>query len=458
MTYYANDVHPIPPDHGAADCDDQLPLISRVGRGIKGNSAVIKIHDSENGDDTRLEGLTYDEASKTYKTEFISENINGGKLMYQYNLRPYTIPRTFTITFIYRRKDRQEWSWTTPAIPYIWTLDNAGTPEEFPDHVVGSGVATLFIKTMHDDDWNERLNFPEGTTRDDFNSPLPEEAWAATITFGKGGDIEVPDFDDIAKVIGITKEEIYNILEDNSITINGINANDLIDYIDKCDKRDKDDILDHLHEDLGFNNVDHNATGAFGGEDNVKDYIDNLVGNQKQIIINSMKQDFDPLENVIVKNLGQFQNITSESWYNQFNGKDCGTITVKYGYSDTVGVCTIFVSWDGSDDIPLPFGCGISQYVKIGTLPEKIAPKYPVRQLIDVQNGGSQFIWLHVNTNGDLLIVGIYNGILIGTLKSILGAVDINTDIAYTTVQATQEWSPKTLFSYFYLFNEEEQV
>lgn len=274
MTYYANDVHPIPPDHGAADCDDQLPLISRVGRGIKGDSAIIKVHDDENGAATYLEGLTYDEASKTYKSEWISENINGGKLMYQYNLRPYTIPRTFTITFIYRRPGRTEWSWTTPAIPYIWTLDDAGKPEEFPDHVVGSGVATLFIRTMHDDDWNERLNYPDGTTRDDFNAPLADEAWAATITFGNGGDIEVPDFDDIAKIIGITKEDLYNILEDNSITINGIDASNIIEYIDKCDERDKNDVLDHVHADLGFNQKDHPDNGAFGGEDTVKKYID----------------------------------------------------------------------------------------------------------------------------------------------------------------------------------------
>lgn len=283
MTFYANDVHPIPPDHGADDCDDQLPLISRVGRGLKGDSAHVIVSDPDTCSETHLEGMVYDEASRTWHSEWVSENINGGELSYQYNLRPYTIPRTFTITFIYRRPGRCEWSWTTPALPYIWTLDPAGKPDENPDHIVGSGVATLFIKTMHDGDWNERLHYPEGTTRDDFNAPLPEEGWSATITFGKGGDIEVPDFDDIAKIIGVSKEDIYNILEDNSVTINGIEADSIIDYIDKCDKRD----LNHIHADLGFNESDH-GEDAFGGHPTVKAYIDAKF-TELNTIINNMK-------------------------------------------------------------------------------------------------------------------------------------------------------------------------
>lgn len=284
MTFYANNVHPIPPDHGADDCDDQLPLISRVGRGIKGDSSRVKITDPDTTDETHLEGIYYDEADKTWHSEWVSENINGGHLSYQYNLRPYTIPRTFTITFIYRRPGRPEWSWTTPAIPYIWTLDAAGKPDEDPDHIIGSGVATLFIRTMHDEDWNERLHYPEGTTRDDFNAPLPEEGWSATITFGKDGDIEVPDFDDIAKIIGITKEDIFNILEDNSVTINGIEAKNLIEYIDKCDARD----LEHIHNDLGFNEPDHADEGAFEGYNTVKEYIDAKIENAITNIMNNL--------------------------------------------------------------------------------------------------------------------------------------------------------------------------
>ena len=280
MAFYANDVHPIPPDHGADDCDDQLPLISRVGRGLAGNNAGVVLK-TDDCDTTILEGGHWDSATGEWKSEWTSQNINGGKLMYQYNLRPYTIPRTFTITFMYRRPGHEEhddevWSWTTPAIPYIWTLDDAGKPEEFPDHIVGSGVATLFVKTMHTD-WDERLHYPEGTTREDFNAPDPEEAWSATITFGHGGDIDVPDFDDIAKIIGITKQDIYNILEGNTININGVDAKDLIDYIDKQDDNHVKEALDHVHKDLGFNNTGHSPNKAFGGYDTVKEYIDHIL-------------------------------------------------------------------------------------------------------------------------------------------------------------------------------------
>lgn len=136
--------HHINPDRCADFCDDQLPVFSRVGRGIKGNSSKVEIA-SDSKCETKLKGMTYDEATKTWSSDWVSENINGGCLSYQYNLRPFTIPQTFTITFIYRRPGRDEWSWTTPAIPYIWQTGDDGQPTD-PDHMVGSGVATLYIK------------------------------------------------------------------------------------------------------------------------------------------------------------------------------------------------------------------------------------------------------------------------------------------------------------------------
>lgn len=278
-------------DRRADKNDDQLPLFSTVGRGIKGDSSRIVIADPDTESETHLVGGYIDHATGIFHTDWVSENINGGRLMYQYNLRSYTIPRTFTITFKYQRPGRSEWSWTTPAIPYIWSVDNEnGSVSENPDHIIGSGVATLFIKTMHDEEWNEKLIYPEGFTRDDFNAPDPLEAWSANIIFGHGGDIDIPDFDDIAKIIGISKEDIYNILEDNSITINGIDANSLIEYIDNCDKRD----LDHIHADLGFCESDHDTEGAFGGFDTVKDYIDDKVI-QLTTIINNMKSSIGDL-------------------------------------------------------------------------------------------------------------------------------------------------------------------
>lgn len=269
MTFYANDVHPVPPDWCAPDCDDQLPLISHVGRGIAGDDARVWLSDPDTTNETHIAGGHFDNADKTIHTDWISENINGGELSYQYNLRPYTVPRTFTITFMYRRPGRPEWSWTTPAIPYIWTMDSDGGGQEEPDSIVGSGVATLFVKTAHTD-WTEKLRYPAGTTREDFNAPNVGDAWVAELTFGKGGDVDVPDFDDLAKVLGITKQDVYNIIDGNHIVINGVDAGNLVEYIDKCDKRD----LDHLHADLGFNSTGHPAADAFGGYDTVKQYID----------------------------------------------------------------------------------------------------------------------------------------------------------------------------------------
>lgn len=245
MAFYANDVHPIPPDHGGADCDDQLPLISRVGRGIAGDDARVRLADPDTDCETHIEGGYIDNKDGTWHSEWISENVNGGKLMYQYNLRPYTVPRTFTITFIYRRPGRPEWSWTTPAIPYIWTIDQDGNkPGDDPDHIVGSGVATIFIRAGLDKPWREYLEYPDGTTREDFNAPEQGEAWTSNITFGVGGDIELPNLDDLSKVLGISVNDIKNIIRNHPGTFPGIGgAKDLVSYID------------HIYADLGFPGV-----------------------------------------------------------------------------------------------------------------------------------------------------------------------------------------------------------
>lgn len=260
--------HRIHPDRCAHDCDDQLPLISRVGRGLQGDSCKVEIA-SDSNCETILEGSTFDAASKEWKSEWVSENINGGCLSYQYVLRPYTIPQTFTITFIYKRPGRKEWSWTTPAIPYVWSASDTGEPED-PDHIVGSGVATLYIKTTMDAEWTEKLVYPAGTGPEDYNTPAAEEPWTVNLSFGVGGDVEVPNLDDLAKIIGITVEDIKKLVAGDTITINGIDASNIIDYIDKRD----DAMLDHVHKDLGFNETGHPDSGAFGGEDSVKGYID----------------------------------------------------------------------------------------------------------------------------------------------------------------------------------------
>lgn len=264
----------INPDRCAPDCDDQLPLVSRVGRGLQGDSYKIDIA-SDSNCETILEGMSFDAATKEWKSEWLSENINGGCLSYQYVLRPFTVPQTFTITFIYRRPGREEWSWTTPAIPYIWSVDEDGNKNPGdPDTMVGSGVATLFIKKTTDSDWTEKLVYPDDTTRKDFNAPDAEEPWTVNLSFGIGGDVEVPNIDDIAKIIGITTEQIKQIIAGNNVTINGVQASDIIDYIDKQDDKHQNAVLDHVHSDLGF------STGTLpgdGGGTSVKKYIDDKV-------------------------------------------------------------------------------------------------------------------------------------------------------------------------------------
>lgn len=255
----------INPDRCAPECDDQLPLISRVGRGIKGDSYKVEIA-SDAKCETILQGLSYDSATKEWKSEWLSENINGGCLSYQYNLRPFTVPQTFTITFIYRRPGREEWSWTTPAIPYVWSASDTGEPED-PDKIVGSGVATLYIKTVGDDEWVEKLTYPAGTGPKDYNTPGPMEPWTVNLSFGIGGDIEIPSLDDLAKVLGITVEQIKQIISGGTGAIDG--SDNIKDYIDDHDKG----VLDHVHEDLGF---DDGFLPGDGGDTSVKEYIDQL--------------------------------------------------------------------------------------------------------------------------------------------------------------------------------------
>lgn len=264
-------------DRCAPDCDDQLPSFSLVGRGPKGNSVDLEIsYDSDNK--TILHCTEKDSETGNLVSEWLSENINGGKLEYQYNLNPHTDPRTFTITFKYTRPGRPQWHWVTPAIPYIWTVDKDGNKQGDPDHIVGSGVATIFL-SKDGTNWQEYLEYPKGWNRNDFNAPEQGDAWTANIVYGKDG-LGLPDFDDLAKIIGITKNDLFNILEGNSVTINGISAKNLIEYIDKCDARD----LDHLHNDLGFDTPllnPHHTGNAFGvspitdqSYSSVKDYID----------------------------------------------------------------------------------------------------------------------------------------------------------------------------------------
>lgn len=228
-------------DRCADECDDQLPSISMSGRGLPGDGYVVTIKDPDTCTETYLEGWRKDNVSGELTKEWESENINGGELYYQYNLRPYTNPQTFTITFIYRRPTRCEWSWTTPAIPYIWDANKDGEPDV--DGIIGSGVGDLYVRTANkdypdiidgknvkDDAWNERLVFPPGTTAVDYNAPLPEQPWSGNITFGLiGGDVLVPNIYDLAKILGFPAGNIYNIVKGNKGELE--DYDDVRDYI-----------------------------------------------------------------------------------------------------------------------------------------------------------------------------------------------------------------------------------
>lgn len=466
MAFYENNVHPLLPSGRHADCcDDQLPLISRVGRGMKGDSARVKITDPDSCTETHLEGGYWDEGDKTWHTDWISENINGGELKYQYNLRPYTIPRTFTITFIYKRPGRHEWSWTTPAIPYIWTLDPAGKPDENPDHVVGSGVATLFCRTVHEAPWNiardERLWYPidpdtgEPYPREDFNPPDPEAGWSATVTFGFKGDVDVPDFDDLAKFIGYPdKSYIYDILENNPVTFHGITHSNLIEYIDKCDDRD----LAHIHADLGFGTSGRDPhTGQFGDDvhgyaNNVKEYIDKRF--------NDLNFDFDINNTLITENVNLpiFNNTRPQTWLNQFNGHTCGQASVTYGYSKEMRLCQIRIDYKANGSIPLPFGIGCDNDYVIATLPKLIRPTRQLRIQLDVMAGGAQTLWAHIDPDGKVRLFATHDMNLAELLISARNAINhpqgggsfASDDFIWNVAFGAPAWDCSSVISYFY--------
>lgn len=111
------------------DCDDQLAVFSSVGRGLKGDGYKVRVIEGDSGE-TFLEGLRQDSTTGEYSRDWVSSNIDGGKLTYKYNLHPFTSPKTFTITFAYHKTGDEEddWTWTTPSIPYIWGDEDINVP------------------------------------------------------------------------------------------------------------------------------------------------------------------------------------------------------------------------------------------------------------------------------------------------------------------------------------------
>lgn len=278
-------------DRCAPGCDDQLAMFSRVGRGLKGDGFKVIIN-SDSDMETYLEGMSYDEASGTWASEWVSENINGGRLDYQYNLRPYTIPQTFTITFRYRRPNRDpwQWVWTTPAIPYIWDADNDGFADT--DGIVGVGVGSLFLKKTQDS-WlttnlptsytisdavsrQEKLLYPVGWTRELLNAPIPGDPYTVNLTYGVGGDFDAPNIDDLSKVLGITVQNIRDIIADYGDSYPTATIPD-VDYKHYVDRRDSEDMA-HIHGDMGFGDHLKNDDNDYSNL-TIKKYIDNMIDN-----------------------------------------------------------------------------------------------------------------------------------------------------------------------------------
>lgn len=262
------------PDRAVPERDDQIPIYSVMGRGLQGNGFEVRISDPDTTNETYLEGWKYDEASQTYEHVWDSENINGGELSYYYNLRPWTIPQVFTMTWVMRRPNRPQWSETTPAIPYIWDADGSGQPSV--DDLVGSGLGNLWVREGTNAEWKEQLVFPSGTTAADFNSPGPLEPWSGNITFGFGGDIELPNLDDIAKILGWSRTEITNVLNDVAGALDG--SDNVKDYID-----DKDAILQEQ-----ITNIDERVTILEEKVEEIETNITNIITN-----INEMGTKYD---------------------------------------------------------------------------------------------------------------------------------------------------------------------
>lgn len=245
--------------------DDQLPAINQVGRGIAGNGFIVRPKDDGNCEEFFLQGYSVDGATGEEHLEWESRNISGGwlhDLNHTYRVRPWNDPPTFNMTFIYHKPPCCSWAWTTPAIPYCW--DEKGP---YPEKMVGTGVATLFIRTDSvdhdekvgakgnpvDNQWIEKLIYPDGTTRENFNAPDPLEEWTVNLTFGLlHGDVLVPNIYDLADILGWSADNLYNSVDGQpSQYCKGVSQrcyDDIHKYIDGNDQW----LLDHFHADLGF--------------------------------------------------------------------------------------------------------------------------------------------------------------------------------------------------------------
>lgn len=222
--------------HVAPECDDQLALISGVGRGLRGDSYRIDVIDKDN-DETYLQGKIYDAATNTWVDDWLSDNVNGGYLTAYITTNETTDPPTFTLTFEYSRpvdgNDAEpiKWTKTTPAIPYV--ID-----------------------------------------------PSPDGA---------------VDFIDLAKILGLTEQNLQDILNDvpGVIVGDGFTGDNIKDYIDNKPTGISqaaaealiddaiDDLSDHIHEDMGFGTLlinDGNSDTKNPKRNTIKKWLEWMIG------------------------------------------------------------------------------------------------------------------------------------------------------------------------------------
>ena len=299
FTWYHDDVDHVPMhphndwivDRCADHCDDQLPLFSRVGRGLQGNGYIVeKAIDNES--QTILVGSIIDPRTGEKTEQWRTGNINGGRLHYTKNINPATNPQTFTLTFTLDRPDDPDrgWTFTTPAIPYVWTDE----PNTY--------VSSLFVKAVGDPDWTEipealmtphsideslakieKLIYPEAILdRDELHAPQPGDPNTVNLTYGLGGDINVPNLDNLARILGVNP---------NSLKALANNGEDATRYPSFGTGRNAKEYIDwHLHQDLGggdgLPNVppDLNLTPlkGDGGNKTVWDWIQYAINQAKE--------------------------------------------------------------------------------------------------------------------------------------------------------------------------------
>lgn len=108
--------------HRAADCDDQLPNISRVGRGPKGDSLEAIMWSNQDDSVVRLQVKNYDGQTGQLKSSKMSENLSGGYITFEPHYDEMN--STMTLEFKYIRpagkngKIDRSWRWISPPIPF----------------------------------------------------------------------------------------------------------------------------------------------------------------------------------------------------------------------------------------------------------------------------------------------------------------------------------------------------